>query len=60
MTAGVSLVVLLFLLGYELWFDDRREEARSFFIRAAAKSVDPTFSYRFVPPLPRLPLFIWW
>jgi hypothetical protein len=52
--------VLLFLLGYELWFDDRREEARPLFIRAAAKAADPTFSYRFVPPIPRLPLFIWW
>src|SRR5207253_3080831 len=52
--------VLLFLLGHELWFDDRRAEARSLFIRAALKAADPSFSYRFVPPMPRLPLFIWW
>ena len=51
--------VLLFLMGYELWFDDRRGEARVFFKRAAAKSPDPTFCYRFVPPLPVIPLFLW-
>jgi tetratricopeptide (TPR) repeat protein len=51
--------VLLFLYGYELWFDDRREEARPFFQRAAVKSADPTFSHRFVPLVPRLPLLIW-
>ncbi|HEV3084819.1 MAG TPA: tetratricopeptide repeat protein [Gemmataceae bacterium] len=51
--------VLLFLIGYELWFDDRRDEARVFFKRAAAKSPDPTFCYRFVPPLPKIPLVIW-
>ena len=51
--------VLLFLTGYELWFDGKHEEARPYFLRSAARSVDPTFSQCFVPPIPGLPLLIW-
>ena len=43
---------LLFLHGYGLWFDDKRDEAKPFFIRAAARSTDPSFSRQFVPSQP--------
>src|SRR5207253_7172266 len=32
---------LLFLLGYELWFDGKPDEARAFFLKARLGAVDP-------------------
>jgi hypothetical protein len=43
---------LLFLQGYELWFDDKRDEAKPFFVRAAARATDASFSRQFVPAQP--------
>jgi hypothetical protein len=40
--------VLLFLLGYELWFDDRRGDAVPLFQRAAATAPDKTFINAFL------------
>jgi len=51
--------VLLFLYGYHLWFDDRRDEAQLFFRRADKLSPHPNPSERFLPPRPALPLLIW-
>ncbi|MER3417344.1 MAG: hypothetical protein C4297_14210 [Gemmataceae bacterium] len=39
---------LLFLLGYQLWFDGRREEAVTLFNRAAALNPDRTFVVPFL------------
>ncbi len=39
---------LLFLLGYQLWFDDRRDEAMVLFQRAALLAFDTTFVDRFI------------
>jgi hypothetical protein len=43
---------LLFLYGYELWFDNRRDEARVIFQRARSTTSDPTFCDRFLDPPP--------
>jgi TolA-binding protein len=50
---------LLFLYAYQLWFDDRQAEARSFFTRARALAPDPSFSERFLRPLPMIPFILW-
>jgi hypothetical protein len=39
---------LLFLYGYQLWFDGRRAEAVVYFERARAVAADPTFIDRFL------------
>lgn len=39
---------LPFLLGHELWFDNRKEEARMMFWRAKALAPDPSFSERYL------------
>jgi hypothetical protein len=39
---------LLFLLGYQLWFDGQRDDARKLFERAAALAFDTTFVDRFL------------
>jgi hypothetical protein len=39
---------LLFLYAYQLWFDDRRDEARPIFGRARAVAPDPSLSERFL------------
>lgn len=44
--------VLLFLLGYQLWFDERREEARPLFERARPLAPDRTFIDRFLQAAP--------
>jgi tetratricopeptide (TPR) repeat protein len=40
--------VLTFLYAYELWFDNRKDEARMMFQRAKALAPDPSFSERFL------------
>lgn len=40
--------VLTFLYAYELWFDNRRDEARTIFQRARTLAPDPSFSERFL------------
>jgi tetratricopeptide (TPR) repeat protein len=50
---------LLFLYAYELWFADRRDEARLLFLRARAISPDPAFSERFLMVVPPFPTMIW-
>src|SRR5262249_25061977 len=40
--------VLLFLSGYQLWFDGRQDEARPRFERAARVAADPSFIKRFL------------
>ena len=40
--------VLTFLYAYELWFDNRKDEARILFQRAKALATDPSFSERFL------------
>jgi hypothetical protein len=40
--------VLTFLYAYELWFDNRKDEARMIFQRAKALAPDPSFSERFL------------
>jgi hypothetical protein len=47
--------VLLFLFGYQLWFDDRRDEARPYFMRAKTRMADPRLCDWFLQPLPGLP-----
>jgi tetratricopeptide (TPR) repeat protein len=44
--------VLLFLYGYELWFDGRREEAEGLFRRARPGAADPSVIDRFLRALP--------
>jgi tetratricopeptide (TPR) repeat protein len=44
--------VLLFLYGYQLWFDGRQEEAAPLFQRAARLAPDPADSLRFLRALP--------
>ena len=39
---------LMFLLGYELWFDGKRDEATTLFQRAASLTFDTTFVDRFL------------
>jgi tetratricopeptide (TPR) repeat protein len=39
---------LLFLLGYELWFDGKRDEATALFQRSASLTFDTTFTDRFL------------
>ncbi len=39
---------LLFLLGYQLWFDGKRDEAIVLLRKAATLAVDPTFTNRFL------------
>ncbi len=46
---------LLFLLGYQLWFDERRDEAMVLFQRAALLAFDTTFVDRFIKAL-KLPV----
>ena len=48
--------VLLFLTGYQLWFDGRQEEARPYFERAAAGAADRTFIDRFLQARPTIPV----
>jgi hypothetical protein len=43
---------LLFLLGYQLWFDERRDEALVLFQRAALLAFDTTFVDRFLKAKP--------
>jgi predicted Zn-dependent protease len=40
--------VLAFLYAYELWFDNRKDEARMIFQRAKMLAPDPSFSERFL------------
>jgi predicted Zn-dependent protease len=40
--------ILTFLYAYELWFDNRKDEARMLFQRAKALAADPSFSERFL------------
>ena len=40
--------VLAFLYAYQLWFDNRKDEARLLFQRAKALAPDPSFSDRFL------------
>jgi predicted Zn-dependent protease len=40
--------LLIFLYAYELWFDNRKDEARLLFQRAKAVAADPSFSDRFL------------
>jgi hypothetical protein len=44
--------VVLFLYGYELWFDGRKDEARGFFRRALAAGADAMVIDRFFRALP--------
>src|SRR5207253_882654 len=44
--------VLLFLTGYQLWFDGRRDEARAMLLRAAPVLPDPFVVERFLKALP--------
>jgi len=39
---------LLFLLGYELWFDGKKDEARRMFDKAARRATDPTLIEAFL------------
>jgi tetratricopeptide (TPR) repeat protein len=47
--------VLVFLRGYQLWFDGRQDEARTWFVRAAQLLPDPSPAERFLQggPPPR-------
>ncbi|HEV3262703.1 MAG TPA: hypothetical protein VG013_38060 [Gemmataceae bacterium] len=45
--------VLLFLLGYELWFDGRQKDALRYFQRAAAVAPDKTFINHFLKGKPK-------
>jgi hypothetical protein len=51
--------VLLFLSGYQLWFDDRRDEARRYFLRAKPGLADPHLCDWFLQPLPGLSFPLW-
>ncbi len=44
--------IVLFLSGYELWFDGRKDEARVLFQKALAAGADPLAIDRFVRALP--------
>jgi Flp pilus assembly protein TadD len=44
--------LLLFLHGYQLWFDGRRDEARPLFLRALPRSADRDLIERFRRALP--------
>ncbi len=44
--------VMLFLTGYQLWFDGRRDEAKLLLQRAAPSLPDPTLLDRFLQALP--------
>jgi Flp pilus assembly protein TadD len=48
--------VLLFLLGYQLWFDGRKEEARPLFRRALPRAADRAAIERFLRALPPVEL----
>jgi hypothetical protein len=48
--------ILLFLYGYELWFDGRKDEARQFFQRALPGGADPGVIDRFLRALPSAPV----
>jgi hypothetical protein len=48
--------VLLFLLGYQLWFDGRKEEARPLFRRALPRADDRAAIERFLRALPPVEL----
>jgi hypothetical protein len=47
--------LLLFLCGYELWFDGRKAEARELLVRAAPALPDPGVVERFLRALPGAP-----
>jgi hypothetical protein len=44
--------VVLFLYGYQLWFDGRKDEARDFFQKARKGGADPVVIDRFLRALP--------
>lgn len=44
--------VLLFLFGYQLWFDGKQDEARPYFRQAAAQAADPEVIQRFLQAQP--------
>src|SRR5262249_5918783 len=48
--------VLLFLYGYQLWFDGRKDEARTLFQQAASRVPDRRFLDRFLQALPGPPI----
>ncbi len=48
--------VLLFLYAYELWFDGRKDEARTLFLRARPGAADPGLIDRFLRALPPAPV----
>jgi len=50
---------LLFLYAYQLWFDNRHDEAKALFQRAKPLAIDPRFCDRFLQPVPPLPVPIW-
>jgi Tetratricopeptide repeat len=47
--------LLLFLSGYQLWFDGRRDEARQLFLRARPRLRDPALVEPFLKALPAEP-----
>jgi hypothetical protein len=47
---------LLFLYGYQLWYDGQQDEARKYFRRAADAALDRTFINRFLNALPGQPI----
>jgi hypothetical protein len=50
---------LVFLYAYQLWFDDRQDEARPLFARAKVLAQDPRFADAFLLPPPVWPIFVW-
>ena len=56
LTANPRDAVLLFLSGYELWFDGRREEARVLFEKAAPALPNRGIVERFLKALPGVPV----